>query len=250
MPYHVADKHRRYKEQQVSEEQGVVAVAGATGRTGKLCVEKLVATGARVRALVRSQEKAADLPADVEVVVADILDRQAVRQALDGVSALIIATSAQPRMREGGRGPMDMYYPEDGTPEKVDYHGQVNLIDAAKEAGVQKVVLISSLGITNPDNILNKIGNDRPPWPSRRTEPPASDARRWHRRYPPRRGFSRPTRRCLHRGVALAGGAQEDVRADLGRGSSDDRLRRPLRAGVAATVRRWARCKVNTAVQA
>lgn len=145
----------------MSEEQGIVAVAGATGRTGKLCVEKLVATGARVRALVRSQEKAAELPSGVEVVVADILDRQAVRRALDGVSALIIATSAQPRMKEGGRGPMDMYYPEDGTPEKVDYHGQVNLIDAAKEAGVKKVVLISSLGITNPDNILNKIGNGR-----------------------------------------------------------------------------------------
>ncbi|MCS6803035.1 MAG: SDR family oxidoreductase [Chloroflexota bacterium] len=145
----------------MSEELGLVAVAGATGRTGKLCVEKLAAMGTPVRAIVRSREKAASLPSGVEVAVADICDRQAVRQALEGVTALIIATSAQPRMREGGRGPMDMYYPEDGTPEKVDYHGQVNLIDAAKEAGVKKVVLISSLGITKPDNMLNMIGNGR-----------------------------------------------------------------------------------------
>ncbi|GIW05308.1 MAG: epimerase [Dehalococcoidia bacterium] len=145
----------------MSEDQGVVVVAGATGRTGVLCVEKLAAAGTPVRALVRSREKAAGLPKGVEIAVADTSDRQAVRQALEGATALIIATSARPQMKEGGRGPLDMYYPEDGTPEKIDYQGQVNLIDAAKEAGVKKVVLISSLGITNPDHILNKIGNGR-----------------------------------------------------------------------------------------
>ena len=145
----------------MSEQDGIVVVAGATGRTGRLCVEKLAASGRPTRALVRSREKAASLPAGVEIAVADIADRHAVRHALEGATALIIATSARPEMKEGGRGPQDMYYPEDGTPEKVDYHGQVNLIDAAKEVGVKKVVLISSLGITNPDNILNKIGNGR-----------------------------------------------------------------------------------------
>jgi len=145
----------------MSEHQGVVVVAGATGQTGKLCVEKLVDSGTPTRALVRSREKAADLPAGVEIAVADTADRQAVRHALEGATALIIATSARPLMREGGRGPQDMYYPEDGTPEKVDYQGQVNLIEAAKEAGVKKVVLISSIGVTNPDHMLNKIGNGR-----------------------------------------------------------------------------------------
>jgi uncharacterized protein YbjT (DUF2867 family) len=145
----------------VSEQQGVVVVAGATGRTGRLCVEQLLAAGVPVRALVRSPEKAATLPAGVEVALADTADREAVRRALAGAWGLIIATGARPQLKPGGRGPQDMFYPPDATPQKIDYEGQVNLIEAAKEAGIQRVVLISSIGVTQPDNILNTIGNGR-----------------------------------------------------------------------------------------
>ena len=37
--------------------------------------------------------------------------------------------------------------------------GQKAQIDAAKEAGVQKVVLISSMGVTDESNPLNKLGD-------------------------------------------------------------------------------------------
>ena len=44
---------------------------------------------------------------------------------------------------------------------QVDWLGQKAQIDAAKEAGVKKVVLISSMGGTDENNPLNKLGNGR-----------------------------------------------------------------------------------------
>jgi hypothetical protein len=43
-------------------------------------------------------------------------------------------------------------------PEKVDYEGQVTQIDIAKQLGVEHVVIVSSMGGTDPDNFLNKVG--------------------------------------------------------------------------------------------
>ena len=43
-------------------------------------------------------------------------------------------------------------------PEKVDYEGQVMQIDMAKQLGVEHVVVVSSMGGTDPDNFLNKVG--------------------------------------------------------------------------------------------
>jgi uncharacterized protein YbjT (DUF2867 family) len=41
---------------------------------------------------------------------------------------------------------------------QVDWEGQKLQIDAAKKAGVRKVVLISSMGGTDPHHFLNEIG--------------------------------------------------------------------------------------------
>lgn len=42
---------------------------------------------------------------------------------------------------------------------QVDWLGQKAQIDAAKAAGLKKVVLISSMGGTDKENNLNKLGN-------------------------------------------------------------------------------------------
>ena len=51
------------------------------------------------------------------------------------------------------------YY--DQMPEQVDWIGARNQIDAAKEAGVEHIVLVSSMGVTpkenTQDNKLNKV---------------------------------------------------------------------------------------------
>jgi nucleoside-diphosphate-sugar epimerase len=42
---------------------------------------------------------------------------------------------------------------------QVDWLGQKAQIDAARGAGVKKVVLISSMGVTDESNPLNKLGD-------------------------------------------------------------------------------------------
>lgn len=43
-------------------------------------------------------------------------------------------------------------------PEMVDFKGQVVQIDLAKKLGMNHVVIVSSMGGTDPDNFLNKVG--------------------------------------------------------------------------------------------
>lgn len=49
---------------------------------------------------------------------------------------------------------------------QVDWEGCKNQIDAAKEAGVEHIVLVSSMGVTpaknNDDNILNRVTSNAP----------------------------------------------------------------------------------------
>jgi uncharacterized protein YbjT (DUF2867 family) len=66
-----------------------ILVTGATGNVGRNVVEQLVNRGADVRALVRDPSKA-NFPAGVEVVQGDLLDVDALRSALSGVSTLFL----------------------------------------------------------------------------------------------------------------------------------------------------------------
>lgn len=43
----------------------------------------------------------------------------------------------------------------------MDWLGQKKQIDAAKRAGIRQVVIVSSMGVTQPDNNLNKIGDGK-----------------------------------------------------------------------------------------
>ena len=66
-----------------------ILVTGATGNVGRTVVEQLVNRGADVRALVRDPSKA-KFPAGVEVVKGDLLDVDALRSAMSGVSTLFL----------------------------------------------------------------------------------------------------------------------------------------------------------------
>jgi uncharacterized protein YbjT (DUF2867 family) len=66
-----------------------ILVTGSTGNVGRNVVEQLVNRGADVRALVRDPSKA-NFPAGLEVVQGDLLDVDALRSALSGVSTLFL----------------------------------------------------------------------------------------------------------------------------------------------------------------
>lgn len=61
-------------------------------------------------------------------------------------------------LRQEGARP-DFTFKEGQFPEQIDWLGQKAQLDAAKEAGVKKVVLISSMGGTDEKNPLNKLGD-------------------------------------------------------------------------------------------
>ncbi|MEZ5566431.1 MAG: SDR family oxidoreductase [Gammaproteobacteria bacterium] len=64
----------------------MILLTGVTGKTGGEAARQLLQKGAHLRALVRSEAKAAELKAaGVELVVGDVSDAATVKRALDGV---------------------------------------------------------------------------------------------------------------------------------------------------------------------
>ncbi|HEY9642429.1 MAG TPA: SDR family oxidoreductase, partial [Coleofasciculaceae cyanobacterium] len=108
-------------------------VAGAAGQTGRRVVQALVQREIPVRAMVRDLEKARQiLPAGVELIVGDVLKPDKLKEAIGDCTVLISATGAAPSFDPTG-------------PYKVDFEGTKNLVNAAKAAGIQHFVMVSSL---------------------------------------------------------------------------------------------------------
>lgn len=116
---------------------GTAVVAGATGQTGKAIVQRLIRDGVPVRALVRDLSKAArTLPGtenNVEFFQGDVFKYSTLPAAFQGSKVLFIATGTRPALDPFG-------------PYNVDYQGTLNLLGAAQQAGIEKIVLISSIG--------------------------------------------------------------------------------------------------------
>ncbi|MEV7598654.1 NAD(P)H-binding protein [Kitasatospora sp. NPDC089797] len=74
-----------------------VLVTGATGRIGRLVIDRLLDAGVPVRALVRRAGAAATLPAGVEVVTGDLTVPESLDPALNGAGAVFLLWTAPPR---------------------------------------------------------------------------------------------------------------------------------------------------------
>ena len=119
--------------------EGPVLVVGATGRTGRLIVERLAGRGVPVRALVRDPAKGREvLPADVPQFVGDVRRSETLTEPLAGVRAVIVATC-------GGAERGD-------DAETVDYYGACHLIPQAAAADVELVVFISTIYASRPEH--------------------------------------------------------------------------------------------------
>jgi uncharacterized protein YbjT (DUF2867 family) len=110
-------------------------VVGATGLLGSEICRLLAAGGKPTRALVRSTSdpgKVAQLESlRLEIARGDLKDRSSMEAACRGVAAVISTASSTLSRAEGD------------SIQTVDLEGQLNLIDAAKAAGVSRFVLIS-----------------------------------------------------------------------------------------------------------
>ncbi|MDJ0660986.1 MAG: SDR family oxidoreductase [Crocosphaera sp.] len=141
-----------------------VIVTGATGRTGSLVVKKLrqLFEQFEVVGLGRSEDKIKQLFGSTEgFFTGNINEKSTLETAFKGCDSLVILTSAVPQMKsppQEGQRPEFTFEPG-GMPEEVDWIGQKNQIDMAKELGINHIVLVGSMGGTNPSHPLNKIGN-------------------------------------------------------------------------------------------
>jgi len=113
-------------------EQEPVLVVGATGWLGGQVVDRLLARGKKVRALVRPASDAAKLEAKgVEIARGDMLDLDSLIVAMTGTAA-VISTAAG-------------YTGKNKNAQEIDTRGNANLAIAASKAGVPRFVLTSIL---------------------------------------------------------------------------------------------------------
>jgi uncharacterized protein YbjT (DUF2867 family) len=129
----------------------MIAVIGATGIVGGMVTRRLLEQGKEVRILVRHNSPSEQLAkegratsaeelieAGAEPVYGDLRDRASLDAALGGIETVITTANSV------GRGGED-------NPQSVDLEGNGNLIEAAREAGVEHFVFVSSLG-ADPDH--------------------------------------------------------------------------------------------------
>ncbi|XP_066364663.1 uncharacterized protein At2g37660, chloroplastic-like isoform X3 [Miscanthus floridulus] len=113
-----------------------VLVTGAGGRTGQIVYKKLKERAGQFvgRGLVRTGESKGKIGGGDDVFIGDIRDPESIAPAIEGIDALIILTSAVPKMKPrfdpSKRGRPEFYFEEGSYPEQVDWIGQKNQIDA------------------------------------------------------------------------------------------------------------------------
>ena len=109
-----------------------VAVTGASGKTGWRVVAEALARGSEVRAIVRPDSSLPPGLEGAEIHRLHLSDGAALREALRGCDALVIATGARPSIDLLG-------------PLKVDALGVRQQLEACRSVGLKRVVLVSSL---------------------------------------------------------------------------------------------------------
>ncbi|WFR67482.1 NAD(P)H-binding protein [Curtobacterium flaccumfaciens] len=104
-------------------------VMGARGSVGKFVLDALLEQGVPVRASARKPEPG-QFPAGVEVFAADLTDQASLAVAFDGVGQVFLY---------------------------ANHEGVDGVIDAARDAGVERIVLMSSGSVIHPTSAGNAI---------------------------------------------------------------------------------------------
>lgn len=145
-----------------------VFVAGSTGRLGIRIVRELAAAGFKVRAGVRSQERADEFDerldllcesigdldrkarSQIKVVYCDLQDEESIKPAIGNASRVICAVGAA-----------ESEFTNLAAPKQIDFEATETLIDVAASCDIPQFILVTSLGtgkIGFPAGVLNLFG--------------------------------------------------------------------------------------------
>lgn len=116
------------------DDESVVLLIGATGMIGRPVTRVLAGGNQRIRVLSRDIRRAAAwLPEGIEFAAGDVQDVPSLQAAMRGVSTVYISLS--PPMRGN---------PPEWNPDR---EGVFNIITAAKQSGVQRLLRLSAMGV-------------------------------------------------------------------------------------------------------
>lgn len=130
-------------------------VTGANGHLGNNLVRELLKRGENVRASVRDlNDKEPFAGLDCEVVYADLMDKDSLRKALDGVDTLYQVAA------------VFKHWAQDPEKEIIipNIEGTQNIMEVAKEANVRKIVYVSSVAALSLDKTNSKGKIDETTW--------------------------------------------------------------------------------------
>ena len=118
-----------------------VVVAGGHGKIGLRLLRLLASGGHRARGIIRNPEQEADVrDAGAEAIVLDLenAEPEQVTRAIEGADAAVFAAGAGP-----GSGPERKW--------TVDYGSAAKLIEACKQDGIARYVIVSTVGADDPE---------------------------------------------------------------------------------------------------
>ena len=129
----------------------VYLVTGGAGFIGSHLVEELVKRGEQVRVLdnfsTGKRENLSDLLENIELVEGDIRSYHIVREVVQGVD-FVLHQGALPSVPRSINDPI--------TTNEVNVGGTLNILDAARDAGVKRVVYASSSSVYGANKALPK----------------------------------------------------------------------------------------------
>lgn len=131
-------------------QQNLALVTGANGHLGNNLVRLLIEKGVPVRASVRNLKNREPFTGlDCEVVQADITDKQSLKKALQDVETFYAVGAA---FKLWAKDPKKEIY-------DVNLSGTKNMIEAAAEAGVKRIVYVSSVAALDYSRLPTKEQN-------------------------------------------------------------------------------------------
>jgi uncharacterized protein YbjT (DUF2867 family) len=118
-----------------------VLVVSATGSIGRLVVEEALRQGHAVRALVRSEAKARQLPQGAKAVIGDVTHPETLVSAVEGIDAVVFTHGSNGGGKAGS--------------ESVDYGGVRNVLRALGSRPA-RIALMTAIGVTNRTGSYNR----------------------------------------------------------------------------------------------